>query len=196
MDVMPSHINELSFTPREPGDYYGECAEFCGVSHAWMRFEIDVVEEDQFDAWVQAWNTPPTFDGDPSTTDVAEVPTVFGQCILCHSVNGTNAMAAQEGLSANPLGLGAGPNLTLFGCRDIVAAGLLVNTPENLYTWLDRPGEVKEGNYMSSVIKDDTLTPEQINELVAYLSSLQPEGGCPEDGGAPLGTPVAVGGGA
>ena len=196
MDVMPGHINELSFTPREPGDYYGECAEFCGVSHAWMRFEIDVVEEDQFDAWVQAWNTPPTFDADPSTTDVAEVPTVFGQCILCHSVNGTNAMAAQEGLSANPLGLGAGPNLTLFGCRDIVAAGLLVNTPENLYTWLDRPGEVKEGNYMSSVIKDDTLTPEQINELVAYLSGLQPEGGCPEDGGAPLGTPVAVGGGA
>ena len=192
LDIIPGHINELAFTPREAGDYYGECAEFCGVSHAWMRFEIDVVEESAFDAWVQAWNSPPAFDADPSTTDVAEAPAVFGACILCHSVNGTNAMVAQIGLGAHPLSIGAGPNLTLFGCRDIIAAGLLVNNEENLYTWLDRPGEIKEGNYMSTVIKDDTLTPEQINELVAYLSSLKPEGGCPEDGGAPLGTPVAM----
>lgn len=191
MDVIPGHENRLSFTPDNTGDYYGECAEFCGVSHAWMRFEIDVVEQDQFDAWVTAWNTPPSFDADPSTTDVAEAPASFGACILCHSVNGTNANAAEEGITANPLGLGAGPNLTLLGCRDILAAGLLVNTPENLATWLRNPGAVKEGNYMANYIREGDLSEEQITELVDYLESLKPEGGCPEDSGPASDEPVA-----
>lgn len=191
MDVIPGHETRLSFTPRETGDYYGECAEFCGIQHAWMRFEIKVVEEEQFGAWVAAWNTPPAFDADPSTTDVAEAPAIFGACLACHSVNGTNAGVAAEGLTANPLSQGAGPNLTLLGCRDILAAGMLENTPENLYAWLDNPAEIKEGNYMATVIKDDTLTHEQIVELVDYLESLKPEGGCPEDAGPASASPVA-----
>ena len=191
MDVIPGHENRLSFTPETTGDFYGECAEFCGISHAWMRFEIDVVEPEQFDAWVAAWNTPPSFDADPSTTDVAEAPAAFGACLACHRINGTNATIAEEGLTAHPLGVNAGPNLTLLGCRDILAAGLLVNTPENLHTWLDDPAGVKEGNYMSTVIGPDTLSAEQLDELVTYLESLKPEGGCPEDTGPASASPVA-----
>ncbi|HEV2107831.1 MAG TPA: cytochrome c oxidase subunit II [Thermomicrobiales bacterium] len=181
-DVIPGHVTRLSFTPWETGDFYGECAEFCGIQHAWMRFEIDVVEEEQFDAWVAAWNTAPIFDANPETADVAEPPASFGLCITCHAINGaTPPDIVQEGIMANPFSVNAGPNLTLLGCRDFLAAGVLVNTPENLDTWLDDPGDVKEGNYMAIAVEDDTLSEEQIAELVDYLESLKPEGGCPQD---------------
>ena len=181
MDVIPGHINEIGFTPEKPGTYYGECTEFCGVAHALMRFTIIVEPQEEFDSWVTAYNTERPSDANPQTGDVAEAPRSFGICIGCHAINGTNAVAAQAGMSANPYSVGAAPNLTLFGCRDFIGAGVLANNEENLRTWLHNPGGVKEGNYMSLQIKEGTLTEDQINELVPYLLSLKPAAGCPED---------------
>lgn len=100
-------------------------------------------------------------------------------------------MAAQAGIAADPTSNNAGPNLTLLACRDTLAAGLLENTPENLALWLLNPGLVKEGNYMHALdtgIKnqgeDGALTPETVTALVAYLESLKPDAGCPENGTA------------
>ncbi len=180
-DVIPGHVNEIGFTPENPGIYYGECTEFCGVAHALMRFTMVVDPQEEFDAWVASYNTErPAFDANPQTGDVSEAPRSFGICIGCHAINGTNAVAAQAGLTGNPYSVGAAPNLTLFGCRDFIAAGALANTPENLETWLHNPAGVKEGNYMALQIKEGTLTQEQIDELVPYLLSLKPAGGCPE----------------
>ena len=44
-DVMPGHSNKLQFTADRVGDYFGECAEFCGSAHAWMRFKVKVVPQ-------------------------------------------------------------------------------------------------------------------------------------------------------
>ncbi|CAA9566555.1 MAG: Cytochrome c oxidase polypeptide II [uncultured Thermomicrobiales bacterium] len=185
MDVIPGHENYLAFTPREVGTFYGECTEFCGVSHAWMRFVVKAVEPAQFDAWVAAYSAPPSVVSQQFSTDgdVTKPPASFGLCVTCHNVNGTTAGAARGGLATDPTSVNAAPNLTLFGCRDTIAAGLLENTPENLATWLDNPAAVKEGNFMSSAIKDETLTDEQITELVNYLESLKPAEGCYEPPG-------------
>ena len=59
VDVIPGHDNPLQFVASTPGDYFGECAEFCGAAHAWMRFKVKIVPEENFDAWVGAWRTPP-----------------------------------------------------------------------------------------------------------------------------------------
>src|SRR5680860_1106827 len=48
---------------------------------------------------------------------------------------------------------------------DTIAAGLLLNTPENMATWLHDPGAVKPGNYMATQITEGLLTEEQIQEL-------------------------------
>lgn len=180
-DVVPGHQNRLQFVAAKPGDYYGECAEFCGGSHAWMRFKVKIVPQAEFDAWVAAWRTPPTTDGNPETAGVVEAPAAFGACLACHRISGTNAKVAQEGIGSNPYGLGAGPNLTLLACRDTIGAGILKNTPENIETWLKHTDEVKEGVYMPNYYKQG-LTDEQISELVTYLSSLKPAAGCPEEG--------------
>jgi cytochrome c oxidase subunit 2 len=215
VDVMPGHNNKMQFVAEREGDYFGECAEFCGAAHAWMRFKVKVVSPEAFDAWVAAWRTPPA-DGNPETADVIDAPASFGACLACHRINGTNATIAAQGMPAisgylqAPIGTnevdapaeqiiaGPGPNLTLLACRDTIAAGLLVNSPENMETWLKHTDEVKEGVYMPNYYTQGTINDEQVAELVDYLESLKPAEGCP-DAGLPVGghldpargTPVA-----
>jgi cytochrome c oxidase subunit 2 len=195
MDVIPGHERRLSITPETSGTYYGECAEFCGVAHAWMRFVVKVQPQAEFDTWVTAMNSGP----DTPTAafapegDVSRAPAEFSACLLCHNVTGVSEAAA-EGIATDPSSVGAGPNLTLLSCRDTLAAGLLENTPENLALWLLNPGHVKEGNYMHGVtpgIKNQdeantypnqVLSGEDVTAIVNYLESLQPAAGCPEDG--------------
>ena len=45
VDMIPGQHNVLRFTPRTPGTYVGECAEFCGLEHARMGFAV-VVQSD------------------------------------------------------------------------------------------------------------------------------------------------------
>jgi cytochrome c oxidase subunit 2 len=191
VDVIPGHDNPLQFVASTPGDYFGECAEFCGPAHAWMRFKVKVVPEENFDAWVTAWRTPPGTDANPETADVMEAPPSFGACLACHNITGTNARIAQQGMGANSGYLdpesnevirGPGPNLTLLACRDTIAAGVLENTPENLERWLKETDRVKEGVYMPNYYTmDPGLTDEQVDELVTYLLSLKPADGCPDE---------------
>jgi cytochrome c oxidase subunit 2 len=189
VDVLPGHDNKMQFTAERPGVYWGECAEFCGGSHAWMRFKVKVLPQEEFDAWVEAWRTPPAVDGNPETADVMDAPAAFGACLVCHRVSGTNAQIAPQGIAANPGYVdplthepvpGPGPNLTLIGCRDTIGAGILENTPQNMETWLKHTDEVKEGVYMPNYYKQG-LTDEQIAELVDYLEGLRPADGCPGD---------------
>ena len=191
-DVIPGHENRLQFTADKVGEYFGECTEFCGSAHAWMRFKVLVVPPPEFDAWVQAMRQPPAVDGNPETADVVEAPPAFGVCLACHRVNGTNAVIAQQGINSNPYGEGAGPNLSLLACRDTIAAGLLENTPENLARWLKETDDVKDGTYMPNYYEQGTINDQQVQELVDYLMTLKPAGGCPADppvGGDPAFVP-------
>ena len=70
------------------------------------------------------------------------------------------------------MGQGA-PNLTNFGLRNTIAAGVLENTPENLAAWLANPDRIKPGNYMPMLwAPDDPERDTQIAAIVAYLESL------------------------
>ncbi|HEU0116438.1 MAG TPA: cytochrome c oxidase subunit II [Thermomicrobiales bacterium] len=189
LDVMPGHVNQLEFTADKVGDYFGECAEFCGASHAWMRFKVKVVPQAEFDAWVNDWRTPPQYDGNPATKDVHEVPAAFGVCLVCHNINGTNAKIAKSGLGSNPDGIGAAPNLTMLGCRDTIGAGILLNNEQDIETWLKHTDEVKAGVYMPNYYKAGQINDQQVAALAKYLTSLKPPGGCPQPG--PVGGVIA-----
>ncbi|HEU5323193.1 MAG TPA: cytochrome c oxidase subunit II, partial [Methylomirabilota bacterium] len=53
-DVIPGRPNRLMFTPDTPGEYPGQCAEFCGISHANMRMLVVVHTEESWQAWVRS----------------------------------------------------------------------------------------------------------------------------------------------
>lgn len=52
LDALPDHRNTLVIEADAPGTYNGHCAEFCGLEHASMRFEVIAMEPAEFDAWL------------------------------------------------------------------------------------------------------------------------------------------------
>lgn len=54
IDAIPGRINRLRLRPTRTGAMSGQCAEFCGLRHAHMRFAVDVVEPDVFAGWLAA----------------------------------------------------------------------------------------------------------------------------------------------
>ncbi|XBQ16333.1 MAG: cytochrome c oxidase subunit II [Oceanicaulis sp.] len=59
MDAIPGRLNETWFVVDEPGVFYGQCSELCGLRHAFMPIEVHVVPQEVFDAWVAAANEDP-----------------------------------------------------------------------------------------------------------------------------------------
>jgi cytochrome c oxidase subunit 2 len=160
-DVVPNHNNTMWFQAKEAGVYSGQCAEFCALSHAKMKFSVVAESQADFDAWLRAEAAPaPT-----PTTELARQgeQAFFGlPCIGCHTIKGPTV----NGLQA--LGT-TGPNLTHFALRDRFAGSWLENNPENLRLWLQNPPAIKPGSLMPNY----NLTDEQITQLIAYLESLK-----------------------
>ena len=193
-DVIPTNVNPMKFTARKadidtdiwPAEFFGQCAEFCGVAHANMRFRVYVEEsQEAFDAWVAKYHEiavrpPPT-----GETEVAKGYLVFASrgCLLCHTVSGPAPLevriSLREAFERGELRFPA-PNLTNFGTRNTLASGTLENDPqgENLLRWLRDPDEVKPGNRMAELANvyidpDARLTEKDISALAAYLLSLK-----------------------
>ncbi len=57
--VMPGRTNRMWFNATEAGVYSGQCAEFCGIGHSVMKFDVIAVEPAEFDVWAQEQLTSP-----------------------------------------------------------------------------------------------------------------------------------------
>src|SRR5690606_36577558 len=67
--------NHIVFTVDEAGTYPGQCAEFCGASHAIMAMTAVAVSPDEFDAWVESMrHTPAAPPATPVPTDTLVTP--------------------------------------------------------------------------------------------------------------------------
>lgn len=53
-DLIPGVRNEIEVDPTRPGHYVGRCAEFCGLDHWRMNFEVDVVSRAEYRRWLLA----------------------------------------------------------------------------------------------------------------------------------------------
>jgi cytochrome c oxidase subunit 2 len=53
IDAIPGRVNHTWFEAPAPGTYIGQCAELCGVQHAFMRQSVRVVGADTYQAYVQ-----------------------------------------------------------------------------------------------------------------------------------------------
>jgi cytochrome c oxidase subunit 2 len=152
-DLIPNHPNQMWIDPKHPGLYVGQCAQFCGIEHAKMLLRVYVDTPEQFSAWIKAQQQPGI--QDPS---VAAGRHVFETeaCMNCHTITGTAGRGTY------------GPDLTHLMSRDTLAAGAALNTPENLRIWLKNPDDIKQGALMPAM----QLSDQQLDELVAYLSTL------------------------
>ena len=71
IDAIPGRVNETWFRADRTGVFYGQCSELCGVDHAFMPIQINVVTEAEFAAWLASKGgsmTPRTPDEAPGGT--------------------------------------------------------------------------------------------------------------------------------
>jgi cytochrome c oxidase subunit 2 len=59
IDAIPGRVNQTWFKAEKVGVYYGQCSELCGIDHAFMPTEVDVVSQEDFDKWVASKAPPP-----------------------------------------------------------------------------------------------------------------------------------------
>jgi cytochrome c oxidase subunit 2 len=81
-DLVSNDTNHVWFTPESAFAWNGFCAEYCGTSHANMRFRVFTVPPDHFDRWVAhqkspAIGAPPPPTG-PADTAAQRAPAVAG----------------------------------------------------------------------------------------------------------------------
>jgi cytochrome c oxidase subunit II len=95
-DLIPGRVNLIRLRADEAGAYPGQCAEFCGLLHAHMRFMLVAMEPEAFDAWLAAQSAPLA----------AAPPPEFGRlgCAQCHGLGVVSDATA-------------GPDLGRFGAR-------------------------------------------------------------------------------
>ncbi len=157
-DLVPARTNKIWWTPEKTGLFRGQCAEFCGASHANMRMRAYVDTPEDFTAWVASQKAMPDSAAAAANPDVAAGAKLFASsaCVGCHTINGVSAGVL-------------GPNLTHVGSRTTIAGGIMDNTPENMSKWLKNAPQEKPGSLMPSL----GLTDDQVKVLVAYLESLR-----------------------
>ncbi|MDP0500726.1 MAG: cytochrome c oxidase subunit II [Verrucomicrobiota bacterium JB022] len=197
-DLMPGQTNHLWFVADEEGEYWGQCAEYCGDSHAYMLFRAHAVSPEKYTEWRrhQAKATTASGQGGPlpalareqwvDPQRVEQGAQLFAaNCATCHSLD--------------PMVQSQGPNLAHFAARSTIAAGWFENDwevrdgqvhNEDLHRWIKEPNAVKPGNFMwhgfysydrstheNSLVMEGLiekkLTDEQVDALVAYLYNLK-----------------------
>ena len=201
LDIIPTRNNQMWFKADSskidslPATFYGQCAELCGVAHALMRFRVQVLDQDGYDAWVSNYG-PPT----PLTerAEEAQKITFPANCSLCHTINPRDSetgksvknfddsQAQQSRLESFLTGADdtavPAPNLTDLRTRQTIGAGLMDLNVQNLRKWLHNPDDIKPGNEMSNkaiiygqgAFKTDiNLSDQQVDGLIEYLLQLQ-----------------------
>ena len=155
-DLLPGYFNDLTLEVDKPGNWRGQCAEFCGEQHAHMAFEIVAQSPQDFQRWLtaQAMAASP-----PTNPQVAHGQQVFlsHPCVMCHTISGTTANSR------------VGPDLTHLASRSTIAAGTLPNTIGNLAGWISNPQSIKPGCRMPP----NPMPSQDLNDLLAYLETLR-----------------------
>jgi cytochrome c oxidase subunit II len=156
LQLIPGHVNHITFLPLQTGTYLGECANFCGMGHAHMRFLVIVQPAAQFSAWFANEMKPASApEGPQATAGLNAMATL--PCSGCHTIRGTTLTGR------------LGPDLTHLASRSSIAAVTLTNTPANLRKWIFNPQAVKPGALMPTVV----VPPQTLDQIVAYLEGLK-----------------------
>jgi cytochrome c oxidase subunit 2 len=191
-DVFPGRETRLWWKADSTGLYPGQCAEYCGIQHARMAFQVRSVTAGEFDAWIAAMKAkgpkpPPAAAAAPAGDSLrtasagAQVQAAAQDSAAASPVQGAEYAAGEKLFMTKgcmgchsmqavnaPKGL-IGPNLANVGSRSHIAAGWLANTDENLERWIREPQAVKKGVLMPNL----GVTVEEARALRVYLRAHQ-----------------------
>ncbi len=149
VDMIPGRTNRLVVRATRAGRYRGQCAEFCGLSHALMAFDVVAMEPAAFDAWLARERRPAT---------VGSTAFTANGCGGCHAVRGTDARGT------------IGPDLTHVGARESLGAGTKPMTLGHLTRFIRDAPAVKPGARMPAYPQ---MTDAEAQDIARYLKGLR-----------------------
>jgi cytochrome c oxidase subunit 2 len=169
-DLAPGRVHELTIEADEVGVYLGQCAEYCGLSHADMRLRVFAQSDADYETWVEQQREPASRRVEEFVTRAADDGGLIQQygCTGCHSFAGV------EGASEVRIA----PNLTHFGDRTTFAGSIYESTFDELRQWVydapsrksmqkgDAPGQMKVG--MPSM-RELGMTQEEADQIAHFL---------------------------
>ncbi|MDQ2650003.1 MAG: cytochrome c oxidase subunit II [Actinomycetota bacterium] len=188
-DAVPGREHPLLIQADEPGVYRGQCTEFCGLSHGFMRMRVVALDEQAYAAWSENQLAGAAV---PTGELAAEGHEIFRtSCSQCHLVQGEGGN--EDIFDGAALVSGAAPDLTHFASRGVFAGAVFdlwrdvdgngeVDLDElgkelnvaQLKAWLrNPPAEKPMAPDGARGMPNLNLSEEQIDALVAYLETLE-----------------------
>jgi len=155
-DLIQGRTNRIAFRADSIGEYWGQCAEFCGASHANMRLRVLVESDSAFQRWVDQQRAAPAPPEKGSPSEAGQQVYRRSACIGCHTIAGVS-----QG--------NVGPDLTHVGSRGTIAGALFPNTTETLRRWIMNAPSLKPG----ALMPPQNLSPQDLDAVIAYLQSLK-----------------------
>lgn len=153
VDMIPGRTNNLVVRATKAGAFRGVCAEFCGLSHARMAFDVVAMEPAAFDQWLADIARPATGVDGPGRRLFED----YG-CSGCHAIRGHFA------------GSLIGPDLTHFGSRRSLGAGTLPMTRDAISRFIRDPSAIKPGALMPSF---EGMSADDAEAISTYLAGLR-----------------------
>jgi cytochrome c oxidase subunit 2 len=167
IDAVPGITTHYRVTPKNPaaiGDHPIVCAELCGLGHAFMRQTAHVLSQADFDKWLKKMTSRPAAGGGGGGGGAAvdakalftsgDADTGATACATCHTL--ADAGAKGE----------VGPDLDkVLKGKDAAFIKESIVDPDKEIAAGFQPG-VMPSNF------GDTLSPEQVDALVKYLSEV------------------------
>lgn len=162
-DAVPGILNDLWTIAPEPGIYRGQCTELCGKDHGFMPVVVQVMPEEEYDAWyaeqLAAETTRKEALSKTFTTEelMAEGEKVYGTfCASCHQANGQGVPPVFPALAGSAIATGpvedhidiilngkAGTAMQAFG-KQLDAAQIAAVTHYERHSWGNNTGDVTQ----------------------------------------------------
>ena len=161
-DVLPGgedFVRELRVTPNQIGTFKVRCAEICGRGHWGMQAEVQIVEASEFETWLAQQSG----ECDLSAQECGQRWADTYGCLACHSLEGTTII---------------GPTWKgLFGSQVELTDGTTVTADETyIKNSILKPNAQIVAGFAQGVMPQnfaDILSEDQINQIIAFISSLQ-----------------------
>ncbi len=189
-DAVPGRSHDWVIQSEEPGRFRGQCTEFCGLSHGYMKMVAVALPTAEFAQWRDNQMTPAEapVEGTPAGEGWA---TFSQQCASCHVVNGLTSAANRGGAAGSPpddwdiygehnggsagpvltteLVAGAAPNLTHLMTRGTFAGSafdLYLNAGDHIpYLELADSGTLNRGELEAWIYNAPERKPADANDL-------------------------------
>ena len=110
-DAIPGFVNEAQARPIKTGIYRGQCAELCGRDHGFMPIVVNVVSEDEYNAWLgkkkaEAAELKALMEKEFTLAELVERGKgVYDRtCVACHGANGEGGVG--KPIAKSPIATG------------------------------------------------------------------------------------------